>query len=307
MSTPRPAERLSYDGVVTAGELLTLPELRSLRTVSAGRGAGLVLHAWAVIGGAMLLFAAWPSFLTLGVAVVVIGGRQLGLAVLMHETSHWLLFPGQRANNLVGTWLCAAPIWSDLPTYRRAHHLHHRYARQPDDPDLPLAPSAPVARRALWASFARDLGGWTAAAHVAGRPLALGRARRQALLANAILLGALAAIGQWHLYVLLWLLPLATWYQLATRLRNLSEHGLVPDDDDPLRNARSTAAGRLARALLAPYWVNHHLEHHLLVFVPCWRLPAAHALLLAKGHGKRMETAAGYLDVLRRTAPAGVR
>ena len=124
---------------------------------------------------------------------------------------------------------------------------------------------------------------------------------------RTILLGALAAIGQWHLYVLLWLLPLATWYQLATRLRNLSEHGLVPDDDDPLRNARSTAAGRLARALLAPYWVNHHLEHHLLVFVPCWRLPAAHALLLAKGHGKRMETAAGYLDVLRRTAPAGAR
>ena len=309
MSTPpRPAERLSYDGVVTAGELLTLPELRHLRTVSAWRGAGLVLHAWAVIAGAMLLFATWPSILTLAVAVVVIGGRQLGLAVLMHETSHWLLFPGQRANNVVGTWLCAAPIWSDLPAYRRTHHLHHRHARRSEDPDLALAPSAPVARWTLWASFARDLSGWTAVARVlAGGPVAGDRARRPGLLANAILLGVLTALGQWHLYVLLWLLPLATWYQLGTRLRNLSEHGLVPDDDDPLRNARSTAAGPLARALLAPYWVNHHLEHHLLVFVPCWRLPAAHALLLARGHGDRMETAPGYLDVLRRAAPAAAR
>ena len=51
---------------------------------------------------------------------------------------------------------------------------------------------------------------------------------------------------------------------------------------------------------LAPYWANHHLEHHLLVFVPCWRLRDAHALLVSKGHGPRMEVAPGYLDVLRR-------
>ena len=112
--------------------------------------------------------------------------------------------------------------------------------------------------------------------------------------------GGLAAAGHWHLYLLLWLLPLATWYRLATRLRDLAEHALVPDDDDPLRNARTTAAGLLARALLAPYWANHHLEHHLLVFVPCWRLRDAHALLVSKGHGPRMEMAPGYLDVLRR-------
>ncbi len=42
------------------------------------------------------------------------------------------------------------------------------------------------------------------------------------------------------------------------------------------------------------------LEHHLLVFVPCWRLRDAHALLLARGQGRRMDVATGYLDVLRR-------
>ena len=50
---------------------------------------------------------------------------------------------------------------------------------------------------------------------------------------------------------------------------------------------------------MAPYWVNYHLEHHLFLFVPCWRLPAAHRLLLDKGHGPKMELRRGYIEVLR--------
>ena len=48
-----------------------------------------------------------------------------------------------------------------------------------------------------------------------------------------------------------------------------------PDNADPLRNTRTTRATPLARLLVAPYFVNYHLEHHLFLFVPCWRLPAA--------------------------------
>ena len=92
---------------------------------------------------------------------------------------------------------------------------------------------------------------------------------------------------------------MVTWYPLVTRLRAIAEHAVTPDRDDPLRNTRSIAAGLLARAFLAPYWVNYHLEHHLLVFVPCWTLARAHALLLAKGYGGRMELSPGYLDVIR--------
>ena len=46
---------------MTAGDLLTLPELRDLRRTSTLRGAGLVVHGWAVIAGAMLLYAVWPA------------------------------------------------------------------------------------------------------------------------------------------------------------------------------------------------------------------------------------------------------
>jgi fatty acid desaturase len=133
---------------VTAGDLLTLTELRALRRTSALRGVGLLVHAWAVIGGAMLLYAVWPSAVTLVVAVVVIGGRQVGLTVLMHEAAHWLLLPQPRVNTRLGAWVCAYPVGEDLAGYRRRHHLHHRHTQQPDDPDLALATMWPVSRGA---------------------------------------------------------------------------------------------------------------------------------------------------------------
>jgi fatty acid desaturase len=91
-----------------------------------------------------------------------------------------------------------------------------------------------------------------------------------------------------------------TWYQLVSRIRNIAEHAVVPDNDDPLRNTRTTRANLLERLFIAPYWVNYHLEHHLFLFVPCWRLPAAHRLLLAKGYGPKMEVRRNYLEVLKR-------
>jgi fatty acid desaturase len=125
------------------------------------------------------------------------------------------------------------------------------------------------------------------------------RAERGSLIVNLVLLLGLAAAGYWWLYPMLWLVPLATWYQLVSRLRNIAEHAVVPDNDDPLRNTRTTLAGPIERLFVAPYWVNYHLEHHLFMFVPCWRLPQAHRAMVAAGWGPRMEVQPGYRAVLR--------
>jgi fatty acid desaturase len=114
-----------------------------------------------------------------------------------------------------------------------------------------------------------------------------------------------AAAGLGWVWLLMWLLPMATWLPLVTRIRNIAEHALVGRDQaDPLRQARTTQAGFVERALLAPYWVNYHLEHHLFTQVPCWNLPKAHALLRQRGITARMEVQPGYLTVLRQAAPA---
>lgn len=90
-----------------------------------------------------------------------------------------------------------------------------------------------------------------------------------------------------------------TWYQLASRVRNIAEHAVVGPAEDPLRNTRTTRANWLERVLWAPYWVNYHLEHHLCIYAPCWKLPKAHRRLGEQGLRPRMELAPGYRVVLR--------
>ncbi len=187
---------------VTADDVLTLEELVLFQRASARRGGLLVAHAWLTIAVAAALYVARPSALTLALAVVIIGTRQLGLLVLMHETAHWLLFPQARLNTWVGTWLCAAPLGVDLRQYRRRHHLHHRHTQQPEDPDLMLSARWPLARRRLALALLGDLCGFTALTRIASwrRPDGLAstwRRLRAPLVAHAVLFGILAAMGGW--------------------------------------------------------------------------------------------------------------
>ena len=90
--------------------------------------------------------------------------------------------------------------------------------------------------------------------------------------------------GVWWAYPLLWLVPLVTWMMVITRIRNIAEHAVVGEADDPLRNTRTTLTNWLERAFVAPYFVNYHLEHHLFYYVPCYNLPKLHRILMAGPH-----------------------
>jgi fatty acid desaturase len=286
-------------------ELLTPEQVQTLRGKSNVVGVLLVLHAWALIFASMALFVWWPNPLTFVLAVMVIGARQLGLAILMHDAAHGLLFADRRLNEWVGSWLCAAPVFTSLQLYRPYHLTHHRHTQQAEDPDLGLSAPFPITRKSLWRKIARDLSGRTAYQRRLEQ-FRRGLAKEgKAFIVNLVLLGALAAAGYWWLYPLLWLVPLATWYQLVSRVRNIAEHAMVPDNDDPLRNTRTTLANFLERLFVAQYWVNYHLEHHLFMFVPCWRLSSAHRALLATGLRDRMEIQPGYAAVLRLATSRG--
>lgn len=296
-------------------DYISSEQIASLRGKSDLAGALLVLHAWGLIFGAMALFVWWPNPLSFIVAVMVIGARQLGVAILMHDAAHGLLFDDRRFNDGAGIWLCGAPVGASLALYRPYHLTHHRHTQQAEDPDLGLSAPFPITRQSLWRKVLRDLTGQTAYQRrreqilraMGPRDLKLGtrllnllRRERDFFITNTVMLAGLSALGYWWLYPALWLLPLATWYQLVSRIRNIAEHAVVPDNDDPLRNTRTTKANWIERLLIAPYWVNYHLEHHLFLFVPCWRLPAAHRALLGGGFGSKMELRRGYLEVLKR-------
>ena len=85
-------------------------EWRRLTSRSSLRGMWLVAHAWGTIAAAIALVTLWPNPLTWLVAVTVVGTRQLGLAILMHEAAHGGLHNNKTINEWVGQWLCAVPV-----------------------------------------------------------------------------------------------------------------------------------------------------------------------------------------------------
>lgn len=279
-------------------------------------GLGCVVHAWAVIGLAMALFAVFPNPVTFVLAVMLIGARQLGLAVLMHEAAHGGLATNIKVNDWVGQWLTAAPVGAHLGNYRDYHLSHHKYAQQPEDPDLILSAPFPITRKSLWRKVVRDLTGQTFykqrmnqfanAMGIGIRPGKGAENRSQTareavipfLITNVILAVILTLVIGWWAYPVLWLLPLATWNQLVTRLRNIAEHACIDEPDNPLKLARTTRTSFLERLFIAPYWVAYHGEHHMFMHLPCYRLAEAHRLLTASGVDERMEVEQGYWRVL---------
>ncbi|MEL7097995.1 MAG: fatty acid desaturase family protein [Pseudomonadota bacterium] len=300
---------------------LSSDEIRPLAQRSNLMGAWLVAHCWAVILGAIALFALWPNPFTALLAIVLIGSRQLGLAILMHEAAHNALFANRAVNDWVGTWLCGWPIMADLAAYRHYHLSHHRHTQTDKDPDLKLSEKFPATHASMKRKFLRDLTGQTGVKQLLGQVMlfvklagdddaieaAKGEAA-QAFKSNTIgyafpvFFGVALAVslaGAWWWGLVFWVLPYLTWFQFVLRVRNIAEHGAVERSDNPLQNVRTTYAGPIARALVAPYWVNYHLEHHMVMHVPCWRLPALHAALLDRGLGGNMRIAPTYLDAMK--------
>jgi len=297
-------------------EVFTPEEWARLTHHSQWRGLANVAGAWALIFGAGALFVIWPNPLTYVLAVMLIGARQLGLAILMHDAAHGALHPNAKINEWVGEWLCAAPVGARLSDYRPYHLKHHRYTEQPEDPDLGLSAPFPITRASLMRKIVRDLTGQTffkqrIAPLFAQRPSdgriganVTANLANHFLITNAILFAGLALAGYWWAYPALWIVPMATWFPLVTRLRNIAEHACVDTREDPFSHARTTLANPFERLFIAPYCVHFHAEHHVFMHVPCYHLPMLHRMLMEKGYRPRMQIAPGYSAVLREAASA---
>ena len=299
---------------MAARDLVTPYQLAELRERVEWKGIVLIAHAWAVIVGSIVLVALIPNPLTYILAVMLIGSRQLGLAILMHEGAHRCFSRNETRNMALSQWLCAYPIFADTLAYRRYHLQHHAHTQQEDDPDLVLSAPFPITKASYRRKFWRDITGRTGYEQrkaqlinalgdpswpLARRARYFGEKLGPQALVNGIMFAGLTMVGIWWAYPLLWLVPLLTWMMVITRIRNIAEHAVVSDSDDPLRNTRTTKANIFERIFIAPYYVNYHLEHHLLFYVPCYNLPKLHDILMRGPYADRMEVQHGYRKVLK--------
>lgn len=284
-------------------DFLSREETAELMETSDLRAGLQVLANFAVIVGAFALFGLWPNPITFVVSAVVLGGRYVGLGILIHDAAHNALFRTRALNRSLGRWLFSGPTLIDFDTYRNGHLSHHRHAGTIDDPDLPFVHAYPVERASMRRKLIRDLSGRTGLRDgLYLIAMSVRHARIPALVAHAVMFGTLFLLDMPWAYAAWWV-GFVFVVPLCLRLRVMGEHGNVPDllHKDARLHARTTKAGWIARTLVAPNYVNYHCEHHFFPSVPGYNLPKAHALLEARGfytdHPKALSES--YLDVLR--------
>ncbi len=293
----------SVGAAVKLSDVLTNEEIKPFTRRSDLRAWWIVLGDVAIMTAAFALPALGLNPLTVLLAILLLGGRQLGLAVNYHDCSHSVFFRTRWLNEVIGHWFAGGLLNTSMYAYRNYHLKHHRFAGTMDDPDMKLALTYPASKASLKRKFVRDLTGRTGV-KVVWAQLKRVRPKRNApfLLSHLLLFGALWAAGIAWAYVLWWIAHLVV-YQVILRLRFIGEHGVAIDrlSPDARENTSTTVLSWWERLFIGPNFVNFHLEHHLSAAVPCYHLPALHKLLNERGFFASHDCLSrGYLDVLRK-------
>jgi fatty acid desaturase len=292
-----------------AHDILTRQEIIQLMNKSNLRATVLLVSCWTGVIAAMLVVALWPNIVTIIIALLMIGGRQLNFAILMHDCGHNSLFKSSKLNQFIGTWLLAAPIFSDMQTYSRQHTTHHKDVGTDQDPDLGNYAAYPISKASLMRKVLRDLSGLTAlklwfyilnTRHPSQKSMVKNSALLRGLAVNLALFLCCYALNVPWLY-LIWLLAYHTTYFLFLRIRHVGEHAVVPNPNsgNMFENTRTTLSRGWERLLVCPVYVNYHIEHHLLPSAHPYNLPLMHSWLIAKKAYKNTPLPSGYIAMLR--------
>jgi fatty acid desaturase len=310
---PRAAGTPVLSDRTIAAEARRLAELSPARTVVEIGSTWLQLIA--IIAVALYFDSIWLTVL----AFVLVGARQYGLLILLHDASHGLLHPKRRVNDAMTLWLLAAPCGSSFINSRKTHLMHHRFLGDDiKDPDYFLYCSgAPAPKshpfRFTW-HFTKlvfggqvihtlfgKLGGGTAPAQSKAELGSKIRALLPVALAQLVILGAFTLAGHPFAYFYLWVLPLITLAVLFNGVRVFCDHS-VPAGSATHAEALIVTylSNPVERFFLSPFHMNFHAEHHFFPYVPHYNLPKLRALLHATPeYQARIEWRRSYLGYMR--------
>lgn len=314
-------QQLSTDGFLTPEERKELMQMQDWKSALA-----ITIH-WSWIIFALLL----PYFLfhpiTIVLSLLILGGKQLACAILLHDASHYAVFSHKKVNDFVGRWLGAYPIVQDMLRYRPYHRTHHIHTGLDEDPDLLLTRGYPTSNKSMARKFFRDLSGQTGTKALIGlimmhlgyleynlgnntaRVLQKNRSWKAffkvfyqnlsgPIIFNVLLWAMLFFFASGWCY-LLWVVAYLTTFQFCIRVRSMAEHSMVTDSKDPYENTRTTYANFFEKMLFAPYHVNYHVEHHLLMGVPSYNLPKMHHLIKQRGFFDKGLLEKNYWQIIR--------
>lgn len=194
--------------------------------------AAIVAFDWFVIIATFVVVGAYTNPFTVLLGIFVLGARQLGLGVIVHETGHRTFFKSAGLNDFVGNWLAGYWVFSNKKTYMQVHLKHHKNAGTENDPDLNNYKNYPLPRSSLKRKFIRDLSG-----QVGWRRIkSIGRALKniakldeqnqvflkRSMVANLTMLLVLSFFDASWMY-LMWVVAFMTSHMLVVRIRQIGK------------------------------------------------------------------------------------
>lgn len=94
------------------------------------------LFDWVIIVLTFILVSLWTSPVSCILAVIFIGSRQHGLALLGHEGTHFTIHRSRKINDALSDIVAFWPVGLTTTGYRSIHFLHHQHLNTDKDPEL---------------------------------------------------------------------------------------------------------------------------------------------------------------------------
>lgn len=271
-----------------------LKRIRQLKRSDNWSNIFYLLADYGQIFSAILLVNTFPSFGTYIIALLLIGSRMRALENLNHETSHHHLFRHPFLNRWIGLILCGFPIGISLKVYQESHlSKHHPYLGDPEkDPDRLRYKELgielfPISRSQLIFHLIKVFclihvpryiqSNIRFSVHSSNIP---GDERVARWTLWLMVMTILTIFGWWWNFILFWVLPFLTSFQIIRYLAEMSKHGGLYGSNHEIELTRNNFCHPILRFFLYPHGDYFHLVHHLFPSIPHYNLGRAHRILL---------------------------
>ena len=282
--------------------------VKALSKIRPWRGILQIALEYVGIAAAIILCETYWHPLLYIATVIWIGSRQGGLAVMMHESTHYRLLPNRKWNDWVGEVFAAWPVLLTVYAYRHNHWAHHRRPNTPEDPDWRRKENNvefeyPKSGFHMVLITLKYWLGFYAIKQFADINQVVKIPAQLKFLRLFFYVGVVIASIIFHFWLgllIYWIVPLSTYFLWIIYVRGVAEHhGGIEDHDDLLGKTRHIEANFLERLFIAPNHIYVHIGHHLYPSVPFYNMRELQRLLMLNpDYARRAHVTKGYVGLV---------
>lgn len=260
-----------------------LQKLRPIQSLIA------IVFEWCIIVLSILLYTMYPFWWIAMLTIPLVGTRMYALYSLLHDGIHLLLYPNKKINDAITRIFLSSPLFYSLTSIRSIHYKHHAHLKDDEDPEMNQLEypefAFPFTLQTLTVILLKDLSGYNFIKYkllkivtmIKKRNISFHFIRITLFLALIIFLAYKFSIL--HLFILFWIVPYITVYQVLNRFRLYFEHNNLDESESQTRNMVFPLG---VNFFISPYNLGYHKEHHAHPNIPFYNLPA-----LNKIHNKK--------------------